>query len=606
MKEKYYRLFAPLLIVLVLLWGCEPENPGAPEANQPPETRFTVAPQEGVEHDHYISPTGEFNIQWFGYDPDGNVDGYWISIDGATATYTSSTDTSIAFTSSEPDPANPGHTLPMSHTVTVAAQDNEGGRDATPATRTFSAINQIPNITALVSDFRDSASVGAGFTFEVTAEDSNFSGLEYRVTVDGNQVGNEWDPRAVFRFLDISDNSIVNSLDLGTVRPLSNAQLTPGWHTLGVEARDLGGAISNQRLRRVMVMDTVRPRISSVKALYGTSDYYPDGSTFFRQNTVTSFTMTGTGASYFGNVQAYRYRMATPTNSNPAWSAWGLNSVTFENLPLGDYTFQSQCRDFTGALSDTADYNIRIVQIDFSADKMLIVNETRIGNGNPGSPSKEQVDQFYLDITSGLVAQGWQVDTVSHGEPSNDIGTISPGHVFDKKVLLWHADDFAQIYLDNNLTILREYLDAGGNLILCGWDILSPFSTEDSVTFTSGFAYKYLRIETAVRNGDRDFVGMIGISDLGYDDLIINQSKIPGSWDGLPKGWSLIPRHRTEGIGTWYAADETSEFEGKNCAIRNFSPANNWRAITLGFPLYYTEEAGATAFIETAVMQLTQ
>lgn len=45
-------LLIVVLIAPLLLWfGCEPQDPGSPLANQPPDTRIVVAPLEGSEQD---------------------------------------------------------------------------------------------------------------------------------------------------------------------------------------------------------------------------------------------------------------------------------------------------------------------------------------------------------------------------------------------------------------------------------------------------------------------------------------------------------------------------------------------------------------------------
>ena len=153
MKQNILLIAAPLFVALLLLWGCETTDPGSPSANQAPETWIVVAPLDDALHDHYISPSVMFHVQWFGHDEDGQVVGYYIQIDDGPEAWTTRGDSAIAFEASTPDPNNPGQTQYAAHTIKVASIDNEGLRDPEPATRTFAAMNDIPEITAFVADF---------------------------------------------------------------------------------------------------------------------------------------------------------------------------------------------------------------------------------------------------------------------------------------------------------------------------------------------------------------------------------------------------------------------------------------------------------------------
>ncbi len=617
MKKNDLLNVAPLLLALALLWGCEPKDPGSPGGNQPPETRIVVAPMEGDTADHYVSPSPMFHVQWLGHDADGVVEGYWVWVDDEPEKWSTGGDSAWAFESAITDPDNPDRTL-QRHTVRVAAVDNEGARDPTPAERTIDVFNYPPRITGFESNFQDSDTVGAGIDFSIEWSDANISGVEFRLWVDdqpvmlevmvrGQLTPKEWTPLSRFQFCDTSDPAILDAIDPG-VQPVDISLLPPGPRALKVEVRDLGNAIGEPVHRQIVVSDMVRPSMSAITAIYGTADYYPDGSIFYQPRTTTSMTMTGAADDYSGTIHSYRYRDRSGLIGDTTWTDWGPGSAEFNDLPVGQYQFQAQCRDFAGFYSDTLDHLMSIVEAEFSGQTILVIDETLDGNGNPGSPDDPQCDDFYAAILSGLVGEGWTVETLDYATHAVGIESyVSALDVFDKRIIIWHADDKRAYELAANQGLLSQYLNRGGRLILSGWDVLGAFTLTDEITFSSGFAYTYLGIEGGKRATQKVFVGMTGVPEYNYPDLNLDHDKIPGRWDGLDKCWALYPRRRVDTIGEWvdFEGPGAEMHEESNC-IRNFSPIIAWRTIVLGFPLYFMQNDEARLFIERAVEDISR
>jgi len=621
-------LIVPLLLVLVVMWGCEPEDPGSPLANQSPETRIVVAPLDSVNHDHFVSPSLTFRVQWFGHDPDGIIKGYWIQIDNGNEIWTVKGDSAIAFESSTPDPNDPTRMLDM-HTIKVSAEDNEGLRDPTPAMRTFNAVNYAPELDRFVADFPDSAVVGAGIYFEVVWSDANVSGAMFRLTVDGFAITG-WDARSKFQFCNTSDEDIVASIDIAEVLPVDVSLLyTEQMNTISVQVKDLGGAVGDAAALHVEVVDTVRPALVDFSALYGSNAFFPDGSSFYQSGRSTTLNMSGSAESYYGGIQSYRYRQRYRELSETEfpewgdWSEWGESSVIFDELNLGSYQFEAQCRDFAGVMGDTLDYTLSIIEPDYEQRRILIVDETRDGNGNAGSPDDMQVDEFYryileltplvIDISgeepdtiSWQTPDGWEVNEIDYIQHKiNDASYISPLDVYDKQIIIWHADDRADVSLGDNVVLLGQYLDAGGKLIISGYDVLQAFTTDTLITFNSGFAYNYLRLAGGRKNGDKEFIGAIGNPDYNCPDLTTDADKLPNRWAGkLNTTWILYPEHRTEALSFWNGDPADTPFEGGIACLRNFSAVNPWRTITLGFPLFFTKDDEAKVFIKWAVSEI--
>jgi len=608
MKTKSLALVAVLGALLPMMWGCEPSTPGQLIPNTPPETRIVVAPMPNASHDHYIAPEVIFRVQWFGHDDDGLVAGYWLGVDGDSV-WTTRGDSAIAFASSQPDPSNPGKTIPASHTIRVTAVDDAGAADPTPAIRTFLAVNSIPTISEFVSDFGDEARVGAGISFSIAYNDSNPSGAFFKLWIDGQAV-NDWDNRSAFQFCKTSDPTILNSVDSGAVKPLDVSLLPAGNHILTLRVMDWGGAVSDSIARPITVIDTLKPTLTSLTSTYSGLDYYPDGSVFFASNAMTHFATEASAAAYYGSIHSYRFRLIGLTDSTD-WSPWGAATKDTLNLPPGAYRVEAEGRDWTGTISDPMRYEMRIVEPTFASTagtKIILVDETRDGNGRPGSPNDWQSDSTWrailgYDTTSWTTTQGWNVtelDYVSHRVEG--VNYVSPLDLFDKQVVIWHADDKATFDLDVgafNKRALGEYLDRGGRLLLCGWDVGANFTTSDSASFSaSSFVGKYLRLTGGKRSNDKNFGQATGAG--GYPAIAIDPTKIPANWSGMmDKCWTLTPSHRSEAIALWSGVP----FDGMPAAIKNFSPLNSWRTITCGFPIYFLDTASG-AFVRKAVEEL--
>ncbi|NQU06872.1 MAG: hypothetical protein HQ568_12315, partial [Calditrichaeota bacterium] len=447
-------------------------------------------------------------------------------------------------------------------------------------------------------------------------EDQNLSDGLVRLKIDGSPVTN-WDVRLKFQFCETSMQDIVESLDSNIVYAVDISLLRAGNRTISVEVKDLGGAISDAYVINVYVVENVTPEVTAFTAAYGTTDFFPDGSTFYDDNITTIMEISATAESYFGTVQAYRYRMRYRSTIGDTtewvewdeWSddTWGASSIEFNDLDLGEYQFQVQCRDYTGALSEIYENSLSIVTPDLSGMTILIVDETASGNDRPGSPADSTNDKFWARITGDLPADGWTVSSVD----IDSVGQISPLHVYDKHIIVWHGGDFASILLGENLVLLEQYLEAGGKLIISGWSSLTAFTDDPTATelsFEAGFAADYLRITDGTKSTDKEFTGVIGNEDLGCPDLTIDPDKLPSRWHGIMNNcWIMTPGWRAESVCTWKGPDDpVSSFEGETCAVRNYSAVYPWRTMILGFELFFAYEDQAKEFLEWAVNDISQ
>lgn len=241
------------------------------------------------------------------------------------------------------------------------------------------------------------------------------------------------------------------------------------------------------------------------------------------------------------------------------------------------------------------DYTLRIMESALS-DTIVIVDETRNGNGVPGSPSDAQVDSFYHSLVTGYPYR-------DHDYTTNQF--VSPYNLRNAGLLIWHADDRSELRLSQNIRVLGEFLDRGGRLILSGWDLMAPFSIQaDSANFsTTSFAYRYLHAISARRipagsNTGRGFAG-----DSGFPSVLMDSTKLPPNWHGaMDRLWTFVPRDTTEIIGTLQVTNSgQNPLEGRPAA---YLYDGAFRLAVFGVPLYFgiTQEVQALMNILLPIM----
>lgn len=147
------------LVGLTAFQGCEEEDLVRPDRNRPPETILAVGPDDGDRVFH------KYNVRWTGLDRDGVVETYKVATlsedelyGGRTNpedieeylfdlpwVYTDATESTFVFRADRPNS--------RSHSLYVAAIDNEGKEDPTPALTNFLAIDYgLPTINICMAN----------------------------------------------------------------------------------------------------------------------------------------------------------------------------------------------------------------------------------------------------------------------------------------------------------------------------------------------------------------------------------------------------------------------------------------------------------------------
>jgi len=205
--------------------GCSPKKKIL-FGNLPPETSvFLQGPIDSVNH--------RVHIYWFGSDVDGRVIAY-----------------RMRFVYPVPSPQNPqwdtvfcalpgrctdslftvhtGDSTVVSPRFEIAAIDDDGAIDGTPAVQTFLLTNQPPRVT-ITSPYGSADSTYASLTFSWAVDDPDGGGpgLRYRIWLDGNETS--------------VDSTTDLSFTIPSSRFVKNGTLTSGPRTVYVQAVDDGG-----------------------------------------------------------------------------------------------------------------------------------------------------------------------------------------------------------------------------------------------------------------------------------------------------------------------------------------------------------------------------
>ncbi len=237
--------------------------------------------------------------------------------------------------------------------------------------------------------------------------------------------------------------------------------------------------------------------------------------------------------------------------------------------------------------------------------KMLLVDETRNGNGRPGSPNDQQSDDFYHSMLerAGIEIYDELDYTDFYSENEHPLTAYDVG---EYETVIWHGDDKSVLQLGDNFNYpLSQIITFGGKMLISGWDILGNFTPFDTVEFPED---NIVRRSLHIAGGHRSIVrntieGLNGAEGQnGYPSLEIDREKISDRWAGLDRCWVLEPDDGGEVIYTYISSNDDSPFNDQPCAIRYSDEDRN--TIVLGFPLYFMRDDQAAQFMERALNDL--
>jgi hypothetical protein len=280
---------------------------------------------------------------------------------------------------------------------------------------------------------------------------------------------------------------------------------------------------------------------------------------------------------------AAAYQILRRAQGNEDWQvlselASPANEYIDNDLSNGQtYEYCIKAIDAQGFVSMGSDIKTATPVAFSFANSLLVVDETRNGNGAAISPDDAMVDAFYAAALEPLVYNQWDVS--SQGMP--DLETLGA-----YKVVLWHDDDFSMNEIHAAENTLSGYLLGGGQLLISGWKTVSALSAAFFGRFASGMTSYYDNSPT-----------LISAESESYAQLAVDVDKTATVWNGmLPYLNSFEGDFESIYTGT---VAPGSNAENRSLAFRKDN------LTFLGFPLYFMQAEGVRDFLQAMIPELT-
>jgi len=508
-----------------------------------PETELTYAPVQ------YDTTSFRVHLYWNGYDNDGEVVRFHYAIDADSLLpitrwrTTTAKDTALLFL------VDPIQELRL-HSFKVAAEDNYGLIDRTPASRVFSAKTLPPRSQIDRGPAAFNGVVGPSFTFQWSGVDPDGGETGGPAPVDSFQymllrVGSvadttlPHDPLPPFNlalYTQLIRSAFGDGLPAGNaathtrwddwkwigLRALQNRfrNVAPGEYVFALRAVDIAGAreqdlafVRNIRHFTVTTTDAgpwliVRSNIATGAVAGGSGPKFQLGSQLqMFQGETASFSWNASAQDYGGEVVGYTYAL-DDTSTFPVLDP-RATGVTFEpsQLPPGPHFFYVRAVD-DGGLVSNAVVRLLVIHPTFkdpgAARSILFVDDSVVQLGNGSGPNDQIETQWWTERGAtgdgpliglgGVPYTEW--DTSEQGLGSVE-GRKAPSvsDLAGFSTVVWTTDfqnsGSVQTALFKTVageghSELQEYLRAGGTLILTGWNLAQNTSGRTNDTFKRG------------------------------------------------------------------------------------------------------------------------
>jgi photosystem II stability/assembly factor-like uncharacterized protein len=211
---------------------------------------------------------------------------------------------------------------------------------------------------------------------------------------------------------------------------------------------------------------------------------------------------------------------------------------------------------------------------------MVLLDDTRDGNGSLIAPTDAQVDEHYQRLLAGFDHEDY--DVARSGVPDDTLGIYA--------MLIWHMDVLGSGNLKSVAPFLAQYLDAGGKLLLSGWNVMRNFSNSAVQVFgEKDFPAQYLHLDTSWVVTQPQFEAAQG-AQTEYGVVPVEAAKVfVPAWNGRLRDVNVFAfGDDAEAVYEFAAADTAYSFHGRPVGVKHIS--NRHRVMVLGFPLYFMKE----------------
>jgi hypothetical protein len=508
-------------LACAVLAGCSDNVDTGERFGSSPETELTSGP---VESD---TTTFRVHFYWAGHDKDGEVVRFRFAVDADTArpvsewSATTAKDTILTF------PVDPVTAVRL-HAFLIAAEDNDGRLDPTPARRFFSSSTIRPSSCITRGPAPFNPLVPPTFTFEWAGEDPDGIGggvesfeyllLKVQTRVDPDDPTHDpLPPYSQEGYLDLIQRAVGDALPAphddwtwNAVQALSRrfVNISPGEYVFVLRAVDEAGARESAlelgcNLRRFTVSASVAPRLTIC-----TNSFHPcfgpvSGPDITRTSTVEilegqtlSFSWSASVDFYGGQIAGYSYALDDTTAfTGPDPAGTGVTLLP-DRLPAGMHFLFVRVVD-DGGLVTNAMVPILVLRAAFQdpghGRAVLYVDDsTAPGVWYPSQDQTTSVGNFPNDIVetewwtllllNGLGVPVTEWDATLAGVADQERKPPPLRTLANYSTVIWNVDFNNSItnptalwrtLVGDQETALRGYLAAGGTLILSGFDVSS-------------------------------------------------------------------------------------------------------------------------------------
>ncbi len=248
-------------------------------------------------------------------------------------------------------------------------------------------------------------------------------------------------------------------------------------------------------------------------------------------------------------------------------------------------------------------YNFPVKSKAVTLDQgILVVDETYNGDGSILNPTNEQVDLFFDSLLVGYNYNVLEVENLDK-VTLDELGSYS--------TIIWHGDDQRSFTVPQKSTDeLKKYLQFGGNFIYAGFYPSKAFQKNSTYpkTFTKNdFMYDVLKINKVDFQAVSRFWGASGYSD--YPDILVDTTKTKESLGYHMIGIESIETDTNAKVIYRYVSKYDSltpqgSMQYYPVGVEYFG--NDYRTITLSFPLYYMDMSEAKSLINTMLSKLNE
>jgi hypothetical protein len=228
------------------------------------------------------------------------------------------------------------------------------------------------------------------------------------------------------------------------------------------------------------------------------------------------------------------------------------------------------------------------VPFTFTLDQgILVIDDTFNGTGALTNPTDEEVDNYFRDVLNDFEINNYDL-ILSPNILVTDIGKYS--------TVIWHKNDNRSTSVLSSFTeTLQRYLNAGGNFLFTGYLPSKHFEGIGSYprTFTEGdFIYDFLKIENVTLTFGSRFIGAKAKGE-DYFDVHVDTTKTTDQTNyHLRNIESLDANTNGNNIFFYDTNFDSSTSAGSmfNMPVGVEYLGNDYKAVTLSFPLYYMEK----------------